>query len=101
MRCRVATLRIQGLDNQLYTALSAQAMREHRSINQVVLTLLHDSLTAPSFNNRRATEEFLSLAGSWADNRPEKSSRANSAKNADPEGVLEPLKSFFETDTLV
>ncbi len=68
----MAILQVKGLDDHLYKALSARAARENRSISQEVVTMLQDSLGVPSTNNRRATEEFLSLAGSWADDRPEK-----------------------------
>ena len=65
----MATLQVKGLDDDLYAALSARAKRENRSISQEVVTLLQSHLANPSDSPRKATEAFLELAGSWADER--------------------------------
>jgi plasmid stability protein len=66
----MATLQVKGLDDALYKALAARAARDHRSVSQEVVTLIQDFLSCPAGRTEQATEEFLSLAGSWADERP-------------------------------
>ena len=66
----MATLQVKGFDDALYTALAARAARDHRSISQEVVALIQDFLSVPAGQSAKATEEFLSLAGSWADKRP-------------------------------
>jgi len=60
------------MDDDLYRALAARAAQDNRSISQEVITLVQDFLARPGRSARNATEEFLSLAGSWGDDRSAK-----------------------------
>ena len=66
----MATLQVKGIDEELYRALQARAHREHRSISQQVIRLIHDFLARPAPSAEEATRAFLALAGSWEDRRP-------------------------------
>lgn len=65
----MATLQVKGLDDALYRALAARAAQDNRSISQEVVTLIQDFLNRRAVSHREATQEFLALAGSWADER--------------------------------
>lgn len=65
----MATLLIEGMHDDLYRALAARAAQDNRSISEEVVTLIQDFLSSPSESARQATEDFLALAGSWADDR--------------------------------
>lgn len=65
----MATLRIEGIDEDLYRALGAQARREHRSIGQQVVKIIRDSLAGTKGSAEEATMAFLTLCGSWEDSR--------------------------------
>lgn len=64
----MATLQIRSLDDQLYQALSKLAEQEHRSISQEVIAILKAHLSQP-VRHTATTEEFLSLCGTWQDDR--------------------------------
>lgn len=66
----MATLQVKGMDDDLYRALAARAAQDNRSISQEVVTIIRDFLAAPRRSARDATEAFLELSGSWADERP-------------------------------
>jgi plasmid stability protein len=65
----MATLQVKGLDNGLYEALKALAVRESRSVSQQVVSLIKAALADPRGGQARATREFLELAGTWEDPR--------------------------------
>jgi hypothetical protein len=65
----VATLQVKGIDEDLYRALGARAKRANRSISQQVVKLIQDSLVRSSGSAEEATRAFLSLCGSWKDDR--------------------------------
>ena len=66
----MATLQVKGIDETLYRALQARALREQRSTSQQVVRLIHDFLARPAPSAEEATRAFLALAGSWGDPRP-------------------------------
>lgn len=68
----MATLQVKGLDDGLYKALAARAARDNRSISQELVMLIQGYLNRPGGHFEQATEEFLALAGSWADTRSAK-----------------------------
>jgi hypothetical protein len=65
----VANLQVKGIDDGLYAALAARAAADNRSISQEVVTILKDFLARPGPSAREATEQFLSLCGTWAEDR--------------------------------
>jgi plasmid stability protein len=66
----MATLQVKEIDDRLYTALKEQAKRDRRSISQEVVAMIEDYLAQPGgMKSVNATEEFLSLAGTWEDER--------------------------------
>ncbi len=68
----MANLQVKGIDDRLYEALAARAAGENRSISQQVVTIIRDFLARPRRPARHSTEEFLSLCGTWSDDRPAK-----------------------------
>ena len=66
----MANLQVKGIDDRLYAALAARAAADNRSISQEVVTILKDFLARPGPSARDATEQFLSICGTWADERP-------------------------------
>jgi hypothetical protein len=66
----MAILQVKGMDDRLYEALAARAAGENRSISQQVVTIIRDFLARPGRPARKSTEEFISLCGTWADDRP-------------------------------
>jgi len=65
----MATLQVKGLDDGLYEALKALAVRESRSVSQQVVSLIKAALADPRGSRARATHEFLELTGTWEDPR--------------------------------
>ena len=66
----MATLQVKEIDDRLYKTLKEQAKRDHRSVSQEVIAMLEDYLAQPGrMQSINATEEFLSLAGTWEDER--------------------------------
>ena len=68
----MATLQVKGLDDMLYRALAARAAQDNRSISQEIVTMIQGFLNRPAGDPQQATEAFLTLAGSWADDRSAK-----------------------------
>lgn len=66
----MANLQVKGIDDQLYKALGARAAMDHRSVSQEVVSMIQRFLASPHGDARAATDAFLQLAGSWADERP-------------------------------
>lgn len=62
----MATLQVRSIDDQLYKALGKLAVMENRSISQEVVAILKEHLSSP-VSNKKTTEAFLELAGSWQD----------------------------------
>jgi plasmid stability protein len=67
----MATLQVRSIDDQLYEALGKLAARDHRSISQEVVAILKDHLSQPVRHTTAVTitEEFLSLCGTWQEDR--------------------------------
>ena len=65
----MATLQVRSIDDQLYEALGKLAARDHRSISQEVVAILKEHLSQPVRHTAAATEEFLSLCGTWQEDR--------------------------------
>jgi plasmid stability protein len=74
----MATLRIKGIDEDLYRTLEARARRENRSINQQMVKLIQNSLGRSGGSAEEATRGFLALCGSWEDPRIARGGRAGS-----------------------
>ena len=68
----MAILQMKKIDDRLYETLAARAAGENRSISQQGVTIIRDFLARPGRPARQSTEEFLSLCGTWADDRPAK-----------------------------
>lgn len=67
----MATLQVRSIDDQLYEALGKLAVRDLRSISQEVVAILKEHLSRPVRHTIAAntTEEFLSLCGTWQEDR--------------------------------
>jgi len=65
----MANLQVRGIEDRLYEALRAKAELDNRSISQEVVTIIEQFLARPETSGKMATEAFLSLAGSWQDDR--------------------------------
>lgn len=65
----MATLQVRSIDDQLYEALGKLAARDHRSISQEVVAILKEHLSQPVRHTATTTEEFLSLCGTWQEDR--------------------------------
>lgn len=63
-------LQVHDMDDSLYDRLKFVAKLDNRSINQQVVTILHDYFTSVPVKTKNATDEFLKLVGSWEDSRP-------------------------------
>ncbi len=63
------TLQVRDMDDQLYAYLKARAKRRRRSLSQEVISIIEEHLSSPDKDVYGATQEFLSLAGSWKDAR--------------------------------
>lgn len=66
----MAILQVRDIDDRLYSLLRDRARLENRSISQEVVTILEAYLANPAMHSANPTREFLSLTGSWEDNRP-------------------------------
>lgn len=66
----MATLQVKGMDDDLYRALAARAVQEHRSISQQVTAIIQDFLSKRRGSAEETTTALLELCGSWADDRP-------------------------------
>jgi len=65
----VANLQVPDIDERLYESLRALATHDRRSISQEVVHILEKYLSLPRTLDRNPTDEFLTLAGSWEDDR--------------------------------
>ncbi len=65
----MANLQVKGIDDALYKALGARAEMDNRSISQEVVMMIREFLARPAAAAQEATEAFLALSGSWADER--------------------------------
>ncbi len=65
----MAILQVREVDDRLYIQLKDRAKRENRSLSQEVISILEKYLSNPRQFNTEPTREFLSLSGSWDDER--------------------------------
>jgi plasmid stability protein len=65
----MAILQVRDIDDRLYSSLKNLAKSENRSLSQEVISILEKYLSNPVGFKNNPTREFLSLSGSWADNR--------------------------------
>lgn len=66
----MAVLLVRGLDDQLYKALGARAVRDKRSISQETAWILEAYLSRPYTNAPSPTRRLLELAGAWDEESP-------------------------------
>ena len=92
----MANLQVRDIEDRLYESLLERASREKRSISQEVILILQKYLSRPSAYDVNPTDEFLSLFGSWADDRNAdeiiediRSSRRNSTRFTSSGDVLD------------
>jgi hypothetical protein len=65
----MAILQVRDIDDRLYASLKNLAKSENRSLSQEVISILEKYLSNPVAFKNNPTREFLSLSGSWADDR--------------------------------
>jgi hypothetical protein len=65
----MAILQVRDIDDRLYSSLKNLAKSENRSISQEVISILEKYLSNPVLFKNNPTREFLSLSGSWTDDR--------------------------------
>jgi len=65
----MAILQVRDIDDRLYASLKKLAQSENRSLSQEVISILEKYLLNPALFKNNPTREFLSLSGSWADDR--------------------------------
>ena len=65
----MAILQVRDIDNKLYSFLKELAKSENRSLSQEVISILEKYLSNPAVFKNNPTREFLSLSGSWDDDR--------------------------------
>ena len=65
----MANLQVKDIDDRLYESIRVLATNEKRSISQEVVYILQKYLSKPKEFDENPTDEFLSLAGSWKDDR--------------------------------
>jgi len=65
----MATLQVRDMDDRLYDFLKTSAKMKNRSISQEVVTIIQKYLNSNQEKTENATLEFLSLTGSWIDDR--------------------------------
>jgi len=65
----MAILQVRDIDDRLYSSLKTLAKLENRSLSQEVISILEKYLSNPVVFKNNPTREFLSLSGSWADER--------------------------------
>lgn len=64
----MATLQVRSIDDKLYEALGRKAALENRSISKEVISIIKAYLAAPTSAHQH-TEDFLTLCGTWEDDR--------------------------------
>lgn len=65
----MAILQVRDIDDRLYSSLKDLAKLENRSLSQEVISILEKYLSNPRVFKNNPTREFLSLSGSWDDER--------------------------------
>ena len=65
----MAILQVRDIDDRLYETLKTKARIDNRSLSQEVILILEKFLANPVFFEKSPTEDFLSLSGSWKDDR--------------------------------
>lgn len=65
----MAILQVRDIDDRLYSSLKNLAKSENRSLSQEVISILEKYLSNPVAFKNNPTREFLSLSGSWDDDR--------------------------------
>ncbi|MDP3296123.1 MAG: antitoxin [Thermodesulfovibrionia bacterium] len=65
----MAILQVRDIDDRLYSSLKELAKSENRSLSQEVVSILEKYLSNPVVFKSNPTRDFLSLSGSWDDNR--------------------------------
>jgi len=93
---KMATLQVRDIDDRLYESLRKRATRDKRSISQEVVLILEKYLSRPNAYDVNPTDEFLSLAGAWSDDREAdgiiddiRSSRKNSPRFSGERSVFD------------
>lgn len=82
----MANLQVKDIDSRLYESIRELATNEKRSISQEVVYILQKYLSKPKEFDTNPTDEFLTLAGSWKDERDAEEIIAdirNSRKNSE------------------
>lgn len=62
-------LQVKDIEKDLYDELKSVARRENRSVTQEVIHILGKYLANPKAFDQNPTREFLSLSGSYDDDR--------------------------------
>jgi plasmid stability protein len=65
----MATLQVRDINDELYSNLKVLAEKEHRSISQEVIKIIESYIQSPEKKLKDITQDFLTLSGSWQDNR--------------------------------
>lgn len=65
----MAILQVRDIDDRLYSSLKELAKSENRSLSQEVVSILEHYLSNPLLFKKNPTRDFLSLSGSWDDDR--------------------------------
>ena len=65
----MATLQVKDIDDQLYESLKNTAKSQNRSVSQEVIHIIEKYLQNPAQFSVNQTKEFLSLSGTWVDDR--------------------------------
>jgi plasmid stability protein len=65
----MAILQVRDIDDRLYSSIKELAKSENRSLSQEVISILEKYLSNPVVFKNNPTREFLSLSGSWDDDR--------------------------------
>lgn len=65
----MAILQVRDIDDRLYSSLKELAKSENRSLSQEIISILEKYLSNPMLLKNNSTKEFLSLSGSWDDDR--------------------------------
>lgn len=61
----MANLQVKSIDDDLYESLGRRAAMENRSISQEVVSILKAYLSIPNSQNKKISEQFLELCGTW------------------------------------
>ncbi|MBN2657853.1 MAG: antitoxin [Spirochaetales bacterium] len=92
----MANLQVKDIDDKLYASLKELAAGDKRSLSQEVVYILEKYLSSPESFRSNPTHEFLSLAGSWDDERKAeemvaeiKRSRRNSSRFRGDDGLFD------------